>query len=100
MILSKEDFCKALKSVEEVADFRDELDAIFDKYDGVAPWFPTCDDSLVRVLETQFNTELIGTWCWEWNFGKDEHSYVICENKKIELSKPENLYEFLLDNIK
>lgn len=103
-IPNKEQFVTLLKDMEDVENRMNQINEVLYKtcIDSIL-FFPTLQDSILRYLEQVFGDEN----CWiyyfvcELEFGKKWQPGMITDNgKDCKLSTSEELYDFLLENLK
>lgn len=118
---TKETFCALLRALKETKDHTDELCddlyAVLQKHRpeqdmdlrGYQLWPLVCDtrleDALVRELEKEFEDEdsWVSYYIYELEFGSKEwagNCGTTQDGKNICLKTPEDLYDFLIDNIR
>ena len=108
MIVSKEEFVEIINRLKETDEVVCKVNNFFD---NTADSIMTCnlnathlmichEDIVVKLLEKIFNDEDVLTyWLYEKNYGRDYKKGDITVNgKKIDLSTPEKLYDFLIQN--
>lgn len=102
-MITKEVFCKAVRDAENVWRYCDDLNALFDKYNADGNIFqPDCVGTVISLLHYTFeekdHDEWIEYFCYELDFGKEWREGLITENDgtDINLSTPENLYDYLM----
>lgn len=109
-MISKETFVDAMKSLEKVHEFYDDMDEICRQYDfGYGDCFTdsfgVVSDAMINILMDEFDDDeehpMISWWVYDCDFGK-EATMVIVEdntdglNEKWNVSTPEALYDFLV----
>ena len=104
-VLTKEEFVNVMNDYKNIFDFSDELNNVFFKYkcDGeIYP--PVGSDTIMRLLEFMFHDAYgwISYWCWELDFGKsfEDGDVKDKDGNNISLKTPEDLYDFLIKNMK
>ena len=108
MIVSKEEFVEIINRLKETDEVVCKVNNIFD---NTADSIMTCnlnathlmichEDIVVKLLEKIFNDEDVLTyWLYEKNYGRDyKKDDIIVNGKKIDLSTPEKLYDYLIQN--
>ena len=103
----KKRFSKEL-FVEILQNLQQESDTLSDLYEKYRIDFIDCDwirndISVIKLLEFIFDdeeTDWIGWWCWEKDFGRDNNidAFSITDNI-IPLDTPEEFYNFLIENM-
>ena len=109
MIVSKEEFVEIINRLKETDEVICKVNNIFD---NVTDNIMTCgsnathlmichEDIVVKLLEKIFNDKDVLTyWLYEKSYGRDYKKGDITVNgKKIDLSTPEKLYDFLIQNL-
>lgn len=110
MIIEKERFVEMMNQLKDTSDLQDKFYDLTNEYcshsfyDDTEIMFPTLADSLIDALECMFdeeNTQTISWWCYDEDFGRDFHKYdfgytINSKQYYLDLSTPENLYDFLL----
>jgi len=100
--LSLGEFTRYVNAIKKTWDFHDETLKLSQKYDcdiGILNT-PDCADALLKLLEyvMEDNTDLIGYFCYELNFGRDwrEGCITDADGKDVRLSTIEELYKELI----
>lgn len=110
-MITKKHFVNIISHLREVNEFVNETNARAQKlHDNIISDFFNAsslsisfEDDLVNVLEDMFNTDLIGWWLYELDYGKKFEIGCIIEADgvtKPDLSTAEKLYDYLVENLK
>lgn len=109
-MITKKHFVNIINHLKEVNDFVNETnarakrlhDSIISDFFNASSLSISFEDDLVNVLEDMFNTNLIGWWLYELDYGrKFEIGYLEEKNgDKPDLSTAEKLYDYLVENLK
>lgn len=104
-ILNKKDFCNVIQKLQRNDEFIDRLYGLFREFDKEVDVYETgLEETLIFLLEKMFDDEgeWISYWIWETNYGKDYKDGNITEadGTVIPLKTAEELYDFLIKNIK
>jgi len=104
--ISKEDFCNAIEQLREANDLKDNINhMIFTakkvETDFLSGYGMTVDHAglVVHLLSllTHDTDDTISWWCWEANFGREEDFHIYIDDKPIDTSTPEKLYDYLVE---
>lgn len=104
-LLSKEKFCETMDQIKEAWDYNDKLNSFFrdNHVDGYL-YQPDCLDVAVNLLKYLFSddNDWIGYYVYELDWGKKYHPGCVIDKDgtDIILKTSEDLYEFLLENMK
>lgn len=110
MIISKEEFTDIMNRLKQVNDFVDETnhkareldDAIESDFFNVSSLSISHETIVVRLLKLMFNDydDLISWWIYEKDYGRKEEIKLWdgCSNE-IDLSTPEKLYDYLIEEM-
>jgi len=108
-MITKKHFVNIINHLKEVNDFVNETNAkaqelhdnIISDFFNASSLSISFEDDLVNVLEDMFNTDLIGWWLYELDYGKKfEIEYLEENGFKPDLSTAEKLYDYLVENLK
>ena len=109
-MISKEAFVAIMESIEEAYDennaFCDALEPFFT--DNQLAQFKPLDDLILKVTEAlakelepqTFDSDtdcIISYWMWDLRFGKNTSIGIYINDKKIDLSSADKLYDYLLE---
>lgn len=99
---SKDNFVFILDSLKKESDMISELYKEYNIDLIDCNWLLN-ETSVINLLEFIFDdedTDWIGWWCWEKDFGRDKEIDVYYDfNDPIILDTPDQLYDFLIKNI-
>lgn len=103
-MISKELFCEIIADLKTVDDYVDELNRVIIKYKYDGCIIPVnCFDTVLKILQDIFkdNDDWIGYYIFELNWGRQYEPGVITDtdHNEIKLSNPEELYDFLMENM-
>lgn len=102
--MDKKRFVKAINSICQTREFEDKLKDLYYKYSGsiIIGTQSTCIYSLIAALAIIFEDQdrWIDYYVFELDCGKKYRAGMITDKNgnNIDLSTPETLYEFLIDN--
>jgi len=103
--ITKESFCSYLNIVKERADFQDGIDLLCSKFNKTSHGdaeicMPSTYGIIIDVLEEVMRDkyETISWWCWELNFGIKYKDQLRVDDKVIDLSTSELLYNYLCES--
>ena len=103
-IIDYKTFERTILDLKEMEEFYSELEKVYGKYDGEAFIMPPPFNwSPIKLLKAIFHDEedWIDYWVYELDYGKDyQDGDVIQNGKNIPLKTIEDLYNFLLRNLK
>ena len=103
--ISKKDFCKTLNQLRAANDLKDNVNKmIFTttelETDFLSGYGMVVDhaDLVVHLLSLLMHDtdETISWWCWEADFGREEDFHIYINDKPIDTSTPEKLYDYLV----
>ena len=108
-MISKEEFCEIIERLKETDDIVDKVNNIFNSsidsktsdFMNAASLMICHEDIVVKLLEKIFNdTQNISWWLYECNYGKSfKIGDLIDNDKEIDLTTPEKLYDYLIENM-
>lgn len=103
-IIDYKTFERTILDLKEMEEFYSELEKIYGKYNWETSIMPLSFNwSSMNLLKAIFHDELdwIDYWVYELNYGKDyQDGDVIQNGKNVPLKTIEDLYNFLLRNLK
>ena len=109
-MITKQEFINIINHLKEVNQFVDEVnnkarklrDYIESDFFNASSLSISFESDLVKLLENMFNTELIGWWLYDLNYGTKFKIGCIVEADGItkpDLSTAEKLYDYLVSNL-
>lgn len=108
MILSKNEFCKIIKRLDDYDTLQNKINVLFrDLIDNREQDFCNAgsicighETIVIRLLEKIFKTDLISWWIYEMNYGKNFKLGDFEDNgQEIDLSTSEKLYDYLVKDL-
>ena len=104
-MLSKETFIKAIDQIKRHRDIECKINDATKDFNFMQFQFGDYEDVVVRILEDAMEDTTdnwIGYWIYELDFGNDYYkgSIVEIDGTPIKLSTSNELYDFLLSNMK
>lgn len=101
--ITKDVFIKTLDAIKEYHTKIDNINNVLkDNCEDAILYPPSLESTLINVLEDAFNdeTDIIGYFIYELEFGEKWHAGCVTENNKdIKMQTPEELYDYLIGNI-
>ena len=105
-MLSKEEFVSIINKLREVDDFVNETnnkarklnDAIISDFFNASSLSISHENIVVKLLENMFyDNDIISWWLYELDYGRKYEEGCIrdCNDKIIDVSTPEKLYDYL-----
>lgn len=107
-MITKKQFVKIINKLKKVNDFvnktndeaRELDDAIMSDFYNTMSLSISHENIVVELLENMFNdTDLIGWWLYERDYGREEGTVIWEDDKEIDLSTAEKLYDYLIKNM-
>lgn len=108
-ILSKKEFTKIINKLKNIDELENNVNSLFRKSNNdMIRDFSYCmisasNSALIRILEKMFkdDDEFISYYIYELDYGKEykEGSIIDKDNKPIDISTPEKLYDYLIYNM-
>lgn len=104
--ITKKDFCNIIYELKKNENFLDAINDVCRKFKKDTEIYTTgLEGVVVNLLESIFDdkeSQWISWWIWELNFGELYKEGIITEvnNASISLRTAEELYDFLIKNIK
>lgn len=104
-LLSRDEFCNVISQIYYVMDYQDKLnDFLHGWNEGGYLMQPDCMETCTDLLEFIFSdtNRWISYWVWELDFGKyyTEGAVTDKDGNPIPLRTAEDLYHFLIENLK
>lgn len=109
MLISKQEFVKIINRLQNYEKLQDQINELFKNYiDNREQDFNNAGSIcighvtiVVKLLESMFETEdLISWWIYEMDYGNKFTIGSLTDNGKyIDLSTPEKLYDYLVQNM-
>ena len=105
--ISKDDFCKIIRRMQAADDLKRKIDnLIFETVEVESDFlsgYGMCVDHsglVVDCLEmlTYDYAHLISWWVWEADYGRDKDMKMYIDDDEPNLSTPELLYDYLLED--
>ena len=107
-MITKKQFVKIINKLKKVNDFvnktndeaRELDDAIISDFFNAQSLSISHENIVVELLENMFNdTDLIGWWLYERDYGREEGTVIWEDDKEIDLSTAEKLYDYLIKEL-
>ena len=107
-MITKKQFVKIINKLKKVNDFvnktndeaRELDDAIMSDFYNTMSLSISHENIVVELLENMFNdTDLIGWWLYERDYGREEGTVIWEDDKEIDLSTAEKLYDYLIKEL-
>ena len=108
-MISKENFCKLMDSIEKTMKFESDVTNLFRKYNAEWDYPPFTNEPLFNVIlevlvqEMGDEDETIYWWIFDTNFGKDPDLAPVIridESTQYVVKTASNLYDFLTGEYK
>lgn len=108
-MISKENFCKLMDTIEKTIKFDDDVTKLFRKYNTEWDYLPFTNEPLFNVVLTVLTEEMddkdetIYWWIFDTGFGKDPDLVPVIridENTQYIVKTAANLYDFLTGEYK
>lgn len=101
-MITKEEFQSVIDQMKTMVNYQNDKNKLYKKYgaDGYLVE-PNANVEIIKLLSFFFGEgakEVLSTYCIANNFahGKNNHEYVDDDGQHINLSSPEQLYDYLL----
>jgi len=107
-MITKKQFVKIINKLKKVNDFvnktndeaRELDDAIISDFFNAQSLSISHENIVVELLENMFNdTDLISWWLYERDYGREEGTVIWEDDKEIDLSTAEKLYDYLIKEL-
>ena len=103
IMIDKNTFVKTLDGLKYVMDFNADLNHFFRTRNcDTQIVMPDCTDITINLLHEIFgekdNNEWISYFCFELDFGREHLEIKDMNGNDIDLSTPEKLYDFLMED--
>ena len=103
-MITKKEFVEIIENLKEVNDFVSETnekarklhDSIISDFYNAMSLSISHENIVLKLLENMFNdTDIISWWLYECDFGRKEGTVIYENDKEIDLSTAEKLYDYL-----
>ena len=109
MIINKEKFVEIMNRLKNYNDLQENINELFKGYiDNRENDFCNAgsicighESVVVSILEDMFETDLIGWWIYELDYGKEySPGALLIDGKEIDVSTADKLYDVMIEDLK
>ena len=109
MIINKEKFVEIMNRLKNYNDLQENINELFKGYiDNRENDFCNAgsicighESVVVSILEDMFETDLIGWWIYELDYGKEySPGDLLIDGKEIDVSTADKLYDVMIEDLK